>query len=447
MKMSFTENIKKTFNAVADHILASLQPGEDANVNLNAEESLFIRFNGNKVRQNTHVEQRTMGLLLQKNNRSANLSFSISGNIEEDIKRADMWLAEARKECDLLPEDPYQVPLQNNGTSDSTFKGHLLADEEVVKAITAPAAGADFAGLYCAGPLVSANKNSKGQSHWFATENFFVDYSLYMGEKAVKSVYAGTNWNQEEFAANLAQSKNQLNLMAREKKTLQPGAYRTYLAPGAVAELASMFYWGSLSFNGYKQGSSSLKKLADKEKSLSPLFNLTDNYGLGLIHRFNSLGELAPESMELITKGELKNFMISSRSAKEYGVTGNAAEAYEAPRALEIGTGTLSREQILKELGTGLYLSNLHYLNWSDRPSARITGMTRYACFWVENGEIVAPIADMRFDESLYDCLGENLLAITDFAEVDAMISTYESRSLGGKKVPGMLIKDFKFTL
>lgn len=445
--MNFTEKMKISFHAVADHLLGQLQPGEDATVNLHAEESLFVRFNGNKVRQNTHVEQRHLGLLLQKDGRTAHIYFSITGNIEEDKKRADKWLNEARQECALLPEDPYQVSMQNNGTSDSTFQGQLLKDEDVIAAITTPAQGVDLAGLYCAGPLISANKNSKGQSHWFATENFFVDYSLYLGDKAVKSVYAGTHWNQKDFETNLAQSKNQLNLMARPKKAVPPGAYRTYLAPGAVAEMATMFYWDSLSFNAYKQGVSSLKKLVDKEKSLSPLFSLRENYGLGLTHRFNSLGELAPECLDLISKGELKNLMISSRSAKEYGVTGNAADSQEAPRALEILPGTLRREDILKELGTGLYLSNLHYLNWSDRLNARITGMTRYACFWVENGEIVAPIEDLRFDESLYDCLGANLLNITDFEEVDPMVSTYESRAFGGKKVPGMLIKDFKFTL
>ncbi|MNL66936.1 hypothetical protein D3C87_1914730 [compost metagenome] len=59
----------------------------------------------------------------------------------------------------------------------------------------------------------------------------------------------------------------------------------------------------------------------------------------------------------------------------------------------------------------------------------------------------MAPIADMRFDESLYDCLGENLLAITEFQHIDPATDTYEVRALGGKKLPGMLIKDFKFTL
>lgn len=445
--MNFTEKTKYAFNKVADQLFSQLTAGEEANLNLHAEESLFVRFNGNKVRQNTHVEQRSLTLLLQKDGKTANITFSITGEAEEDIQRMNFWLEQARTECTLLPVDPYQVLMKNNGSSDSTFKGSLLPDEKAIAAITGPAEGTDLAGLYCAGPIISANRNSQGQSHWFATENFFLDYSLYMGEKAVKSVYAGTHWNQDEYIANLSQSKNQLSLMDRPKVTLKPGAYRTYLAPGAVAELSTMFSWGALSFNAYKQGASALQKLADKEKSLSPLLSMRENYGLGLIHRYNSLGELAPATLELITQGELKNFVISSRSAKEYDTTANAGDHHEAPRALEILPGKLKQEDILKELGTGLYLSNLHYLNWSDRLNARITGMTRYACFWVENGEIVAPIADLRFDESLFDCLGENLLAVTNFQEIDPMVMTYENRALGGKKLPGMLIKDFKFTL
>lgn len=445
--MSFTEKTKEGFNKVADHILDQLQNNEAANINLSAEDSTFIRFNNNKVRQNTQVEQRDLTLLLQKNSRSIHLSFSITGNIEDDKKRADQFLELARKECDLQPEDPFQVPLQNNGQSDHSFTGNLLNPSEVVHAITGPASGSDLAGLYCAGPLISANKNSKGQSHWFANENFFMDYSLYIGEKAVKAAYAGTDWNQKDFETNLAQSQRQLSLMNRPKVELQPGAYRTYLAPGAVAELASMLEWGALSFNAYKQGSCGLAKLADKEKTLSPLFSVRENYGLGLTHRFNSLGELAPETLDLISQGELKSFLVSTRSAKEYTTTANAAEAWESPRAMEILPGTLQESDILKNLDTGLYLSNLHYLNWSDRVNARITGMTRYACFWVEKGEIVGPIKDLRFDENLYDCLGQNLLGVTNFQETEPQTGTYNNRSFGGKKVPGMLIKDFKFTL
>ena len=95
-------------------------------------------------------------------------------------------------------------------------------------------------------------------------------------------------------------------------------------------------------------------------------------------------------------------------------------------------SGTLPADQILTQLDRGLYLSNLHYLNWSDRVGGRITGMTRYACFWVEAGEIVAPIQDLRFDDSLYAFWGENLEALTESQELIPEIGTYEARSLGG---------------
>ncbi len=445
---NYTEKTKTTFNQTADAILNSLKSGEDAVLSLHGEDSLFVRFNGSKVRQNTSVEQTTMGLQLQSEGRTTNIAFSLSGQPKEDIKRAHQWLAEARKECSQLPTDPFQVTMVNNGQSETEFKAQLLPSTEVMDAIINPAKDCDLAGIYCAGPVISANKNSKGQNHWFSTESFYMDYSLYNGEKAAKSVYAGSQWNQDAFVQNLSQSKNQLSLMNRPKKSVPRGEYRTYLAPGAVSEILSHFGWGALGYGDYRRGNNAFRKLADGEKSFSPLFNLKENYKLGLTPRFNSQGELAPEQSDLIKDGKLVSFLISSRSAKEFKVQGNNANESESPRSLELLPGLLDRENVLKELGTGLYLSNLHYINWSDRQNARITGMTRYACFWVENGEIVAPIADLRFDESIFNCFGpENLVALTDFQEIEPNTSTYEARSMGGKKNPGALINNFKFTL
>ncbi len=45
--------------------------------------------------------------------------------------------------------------------------------------------------------------------------------------------------------------------------------------------------------------------------------------------------------------------------------------------------------------------------------------MTRFATFWVEGGRIVAPVNVMRWDDTLYRMLGENLEALTDQPAVD----------------------------
>ena len=73
--------------------------------------------------------------------------------------------------------------------------------------------------------------------------------------------------------------------------------------------------------------------------------------------------------------------------------------------------------------------------------------MTRFACFWVENSEIVGPIQDLRFDDSLFNLFGDQLLGLTSERETMTSTSTYSRRQSGGLKVPGALLNQFNFTL
>jgi predicted Zn-dependent protease len=439
---NFTQPLKQKFETLARDLFAQLQKGEDLQLNLRAEKSTFLRFNQNKVRQNTDVEQVGISLTLQKNGKTVGYSYYLG---EEDL--ASECLQKMRAEADVLPVDPNQVPIQNHGSSESENAGKIPSSAELIEAVVKVAEGSDLAGLFSGGVIVIANKNSHGQSHWFATETFSLDYSLYNGPKAAKSVYGGTEWNFHEWKKNFTRTREQLELLEKPQVAVKPGKYRTYLAPGAVGELFGIMSWGAVSARAWKQGQSPFKKFAEKEISLSPKFSLRENFGLGFCPKFNSLGEVAPDTLAVVTEGKLENLLTSSRTAKEFGLKANGADGGEGLRSPEILPGSLKEEAILQELGTGLYLSNLHYLNWSDPDSARVTGMTRYACFWVENGKIQGPIKDLRFDVSLYDIFGKDLLSLTEKAEVDPETSTYEQRAVGGKKMPGALIEGFTFTL
>jgi predicted Zn-dependent protease len=149
----------------------------------------------------------------------------------------------------------------------------------------------------------------------------------------------------------------------------------------------------------------------------------------------------------LIVNGHHALSLCSPRSAREFGLPTNGALASENPQALCLAAGTLPEAEVLKALGTGLYISNLHYLNYSDRPHCRVTGMTRFACFWVENGELVAPLQVMRFDDDLLDLLGPRLIALTERAELHQDTSTYGQRQLGSITTPGILVDGFELTL
>ena len=263
----------------------------------------------------------------------------------------------------------------------------------------------------------------------------------------VKATFAGSEWDQDKYERFMADSIKKLRMMEQSPKKIEPGEYRTYIASAGVADFLNMFSWGGVSEAAIRQGESAFGKMRNEDATLSPLFSLSEDFRSGLVPRFNGNGEMAPELTELIVNGQLENTLVSSRTAKEYGVESNFATEGEGLRSPVMSGGTLDEDQILDELGTGVYLSNLHYLNWSDRIGGRITGMTRYACFWVENGEIIAPIENMRFDDSIYRFLGFNLEAVTSQVQVNPDVGTYDGRAVSAVVCPGILLKAFALTL
>jgi predicted Zn-dependent protease len=196
-----------------------------------------------------------------------------------------------------------------------------------------------------------------------------------------------------------------------------------------------------------REGESAWRALREGRRTMSPLFRASQDFTLGVEPRFNELAEAAPERLVLVEAGKLAATVVSTRSAKQYGVPSTAAPEDERVRSLVIDPGSLDAEKAVETVGTGLYISNLHYLNWSDFDSGRITGMTRYACFWVEDGKIAAPIRDMRFDESIYHLFGDKLLEASHQRILVPDTGTYMLRSLGGSLLPGLLVRDFTFTL
>jgi predicted Zn-dependent protease len=436
------------YNQFSERLFQSLMSDEELSINLAAEDTIFSRFSKARIRQVTEVEQAYVNLNFIKGNKTIALSLKYSGDVETDFNFVHQKIKEARDYLNVVPDDPYLVRPQNYGNSQLESVHGELSGEEMMDMIAEKSMGVDLAGVLLAGELVRASSNSKGQNHWFKTQNFALDYSLYnTRQKAVKSLYAGLSFEPIELAKNIDEAKAKLELMGIEPRKMPRGAYRVYLAPSAVSELLGTLSWGGVSMSAHQRGQGSLKALWKGEKKLSPLFSLSESFEINLSPRFNDSGEVAPMHLSIIEKGEFKNFLTSTRTANEFKVETNFASDWESLRSPVINAGNIAEEDILKELGTGLYISDLHYLNWSDRESARITGMTRYACFYVENGKLVAPIEDLRFDESYYHILGSGLLGLTKNTYITPRTGSYFEREIGGMQVPGMIVDQFKFTL
>ena len=440
--------MENQFKSLSKKLFSLLNKDEVLTASFTGEESQFIRINNAKIRQTGLVDDADIQLRMIANNRTCSGSFTLSGDENIDLSRGEFEINRMRSESKEILEDPFIVMPSESGSSHEIKTASGLKFDDAVEAIMPAVQGVDFVGILSNGKMFRGNTNSLGQEHWFETESFCLDYSLVSkNHQMVKGTFAGTDWEQDQYEHYLKMSKQKLKMMALKPISVDTGEYRTWFEPAAVSDFIEMFSWGGVSEASIQQGCSGFGKMRHDGVRLSPQFSVFEDFSTGLVPKFNSNGEISSPVIPIIKDGELKNTLVSSRTATEYNTKTNYAESGEHLRSPRMEAGILNRENILKEIDTGLYLSNIHYLNWSDNPGGRITGLTRYACFWVKNGEIEGPINTMRFDDTFYKYLGDNLVHIGNETEYIPNTSTYGNREIGGTICPGVLADSFALTL
>jgi len=436
------------FYAIADYIDTQIHNGETTLAYLSAEESDFVRFNKNAVRQAGSVKQLMLTLSLINNHRRAESRISLSGERENDEAWVKSTLEALRRDLGDLPEDPYLLFNQTPQSSEHIGESKLPSNADMLDQVMSRGRDKDLVGLFASGVIYKGFANSLGQRNWHRADNFNFEWCLYhTADKAVKNSYAGTHWSDADFAHRMAASSAQLEILKRPPKILQPGQYRAYLAPAAVNEIVGLLSWGGFSVKSQRNKQSPLIKLEDGAMALHSSVSLGECSRDGIAPGFQADGFLKAPDVSLIAGGRHTGSLISPRSAREFGIDNNGANAAEAPEALDMAAGTMQRDAMLKSLETGLLIGNLHYLNYSDRMACRMTGMTRFATFWVENGEIHAPLNVMRFDDSVYRLLGDNLLGLTEERDLIVDSGSYGERSTASARLPGALVKNFALTL
>ena len=440
--------MQSAFYELADFVGGLLRKDEVFTCNFEGEESDFVRFNHGRFRQPGTVIQRKLTLRLIEGSRHAKAQINLSGVMEEDRSRLGALLGELRATLPHLPDDPHLLYSAEVNNSEQHGEDLLGDSRDICGQIVEAAADVDLIGIYAAGPVFAGFANSFGQRNWFSSHSFNFDWSLYhAADKAVKANYAGFAWDADAFDARLVAAKEQLAVLARPARTVDPGSYRVYLTPTALHEVIDLLGWGGFGMEAHQTKTTPFLHLVEGKQSLDSRISLSENTADGVAPNFEAAGFIKPERVSLVDRGSWNGCLVSPRSAKEYDTEPNGANAWEAPLSMDMGGGSLAPEGVLEELGTGVWVSNLWYLNYSDRAAGRMTGMTRFATFWVEGGKIAAPLNVMRFDESIYRMLGENLVDLTAQRDLVLDNGTYGKRSTASTRLPGALIDGFAFTL
>ncbi|MGI9624962.1 MAG: metallopeptidase TldD-related protein [Acidimicrobiales bacterium] len=445
--MSRTQ-VQTYFDELADWSTAQLHADEELLIGFEGEATDFVRFNHGDIRQAGSVEQATLNLDLIEGAKHTEGSVVLAREWSMDQARVSAMLDQLRDQRRLVPEDPYLLYNTEPANSETVVENALPPPEDALADIRQATGSADMVGIYAAGDTFTGFANSLGQRNWHQAASFNLDWSFYLrADKAAKNLYAGFEWDDDAFESKVAWSRQQIEALDREPLELDPGDYRTYLAPAAFLELMDLWAWGGFSEKSHQTKQTPLLRMVTEDATIDESVRVSEDTAGGVAPNFQEAGFARPDEVVLIDAGAYASTLVSPRSAMEFGVDANGASAWEAPESMSVAAGSLPHGDALGELGTGLYVGNLWYTNFSDRAACRTTGMTRFATFWAEDGEVVAPVNVMRFDDTIYSLLGEHLVALTDKAEVILDPATYERRSTRSFLLPGVLVEEVRFTL
>jgi len=231
---------------------------------------------------------------------------------------------------------------------------------------------------------------------------------------------------------------------SRNPVGLPAGEYVTILEEYAVAEM--MFYLAYMGFGALavQEGRSFMngrfgQRIADPRVSVWD--DARDLRGYPWSFDFEGVPK---QRVDLIANGVANAVVYDSYTAnrEDKRSTGHALPAPNSfgpfPSNLIMGTGDATKAQMLASVDRGIWVTRFHYVNIVHPTRTVLTGMTRDGTFLIENGEIVGPVKNFRFTQSVLDALSS-----VRMIGRDSLLAGSRSES---SLVPALLVDRFRFS-
>ena len=229
---------------------------------------------------------------------------------------------------------------------------------------------------------------------------------------------------------------------------LIPGEYETVLSPLAVGTVFDYLGYIGFSATPYQDGQSFVKYHLDEQVFDEKISVKDDTRDKHTLIAVPVDGEGVPKkAVKLVDKGVVSERSIcydSLTSGREEGkrstghsippITSGFGLARPMPINMVAAPGDATTEEMIKETRHGIFVTRFHYVNPVEPTKAILTGLTRDGTFLIEKGEIVGPIVNMRFTDSM-------LSALKDVPMIGKELEQGETTT-----VPAIKLKKLRFT-
>ncbi len=221
---------------------------------------------------------------------------------------------------------------------------------------------------------------------------------------------------------------------------LPPGRYTVLLDEYAVGDMIMTLASMGFGADGVQSGASFLSGRFD-EQVTDPRISIWDDAlsPLGMPTRFDAEG-VPKGRVPIITDGVAVGAVHDLTTAGRQGVvsTGHAGPGGPGSPAaanLFVQVGDQNKEEMIRSIDRGVYVTRLHYIARVNPSQTRWSGMTRDGTFLIEGGNIVRPVLNVRFDDRILDMLA-NVRSLSSEGIITRGYGSYAT-------VPAMVIDGF----
>ena len=368
----------------------------DAVAVLSEKRDASVRFGQNRITQNLDVFTRELQLTVGDGKKQATVT---SQRI--DIHSLPGIASEARALLETSSPDPeYMAPVPGEQiypvieeawdefTSDCPAAHRMEAVGKVIDA--AEVNGLTAAGICGMQSRQTALATSTGNLAFHRDTSAELSFTMDKGLASSYTNLTGTSWNElsVDTAIKTVAEQAKLNENATE---VEPGDYKIILEPEATWNLLMFLPWmmnarsadeGTTVFSGMEG-----RKIAGENFTLS-----SSLFGGRPGNPFNGEG-LPAEDVVWFEKGVLKNLSCDRFTAQKTG-----RSPLFIPNTIDMDGGEGSIEDLVSSVDRGILIRRFWYIRFVDQKTMKLTGMTRDGVFLVENGKIVKPLKDFRWN-------------------------------------------------
>ena len=436
--------------AITDKVL-NMVKADAAEVRFSGGERSATRFANSSITANLIEHDQEISIIVRYGNKAA--SATTHQTDDESLQRTIEGVQALAKR---KPDNPELMPLvkppQNYVEIDAALPSAVnFGPAERAKMVKASTDICEKRGVLGAGYIpkfdwVDAGANTEGLFTYF----HYADASFILTCRTpdqTGSGWAGTTGVKDiknidaEKLTNVAADKA---LRSRKPRAIEPGNYTVILEPRPAARYLSLML-GAFNARNAEEGRSFMsgKQRGETrlgEKVFGDNFTLRSEIGNPVL-RQTPVGQdgLAAKNITWVEKGVVKNLFYDRFWAQRQK---QAPTATAPGMSLVMEGGTTSVDEMIKTTKRGLLVSFFWYIRAVDNMTLLNTGMTRDGLFLIENGEIVAPVQNFRWNES-------PAVSFNNITALGPSIPMHTGEAYdnpGTALVPAMRLEDFTMT-